>query len=240
MHVTSVAGIFSVPGFDLGMVWIDFMHVVDLGMAQLVVGNVFWELYRATGSNQDSLADLLRLVHWASKQHGYETPAINKITVNMIRKEGKKPNFKAKAAESRKLVHCVYSILQLFPRTTNHEIIRYSCVELLVLIYKEMYNWTSESASHIATLGRKHCILYARLSIDMHESGQNPDFLFWRCTPKMHLFCHLIEQGVNPKTYWAYCDESEIGHATRMAERVHVRTLNFELMDRYRILELLR
>ena len=72
----------------------------------------------------------------------------------------------------------------------------------------------------------------------MAERGDNPEYLYYQVVPKHHLFMHLIEHGDNPKESWAYLDESEIGHATNMAERLHTRTLNRELMDRYRLLDL--
>ena len=39
----------------------------------------------------------------------------------------------------------------------------------------------------------------------------------------------------NVLSYWTYPDEQEIGVAARLAETVHVRTLNRTLLDKYRV-----
>ena len=35
--------LFSCPGFSLEAVFIDILHCMDLGVAQDILGNVFWE-----------------------------------------------------------------------------------------------------------------------------------------------------------------------------------------------------
>ena len=62
----------------------------------------------------------------------------------------------------------------------------------------------------------------------------------WRMQPKMQLLIHILEEQVgvhdSPRENWCYCDESEIGHAVRVAERVpHSRTLHRTVMRKQRL-----
>ena len=220
----------------------DFMHVVDLGIAQVLLGNVLFELYEEIGTNGDALGDLLGLIRWAAKQLNMEPP-IGKLTLLMFKSPTKRPKLKVKAAECRHLVPIVHKMLTLFPMGSEHSRMRFSCVGLLVDIYKEFDTWdAAKSPARIATAGRKHCILYAQLGLDLWASGKNEGRLYYAVLPKHHIFLHLVESQSytdgNPKMSWAYRDESEIGTATKSAALMHTKTLMHETMDRYRLLTL--
>ena len=44
-----VCGIFQIPGLTLDFVKPDWMHTVDLGILQYLVGCIMWELFLAVG-----------------------------------------------------------------------------------------------------------------------------------------------------------------------------------------------
>ena len=44
-----MSGLFDVPGFVIAMVSIDLMHVSDLGILQVLLGNVLFELFKQVG-----------------------------------------------------------------------------------------------------------------------------------------------------------------------------------------------
>ena len=44
-----VSSLFAVPGFRLSFASINWIHVVDLGIAQNCLGNVLWELFQELG-----------------------------------------------------------------------------------------------------------------------------------------------------------------------------------------------
>ncbi len=60
-----------------------------------------------------------------------------------------------------------------------------------------------------STACRKACLLYAGLETEAIARG---DERSWRCKPKMHMFCELIEyigpEAGSPRHYWTYQDES--------------------------------
>ena len=81
---------------------------------------------------------------------------------------------------------------------------------------------------------RQHCLLYAELA---KEALLICVFgTFWRVYPKHHLFLHCVEDCPgNPREFWNYFDESEIGAAAKLAAHMHPSTLPTALIERYRL-----
>ena len=46
-----VSGIWSIPGFHLATIKLDWMHVCCLGILQYLLGNVLWECFRELGGS---------------------------------------------------------------------------------------------------------------------------------------------------------------------------------------------
>jgi len=72
--------------------------------------------------------------------------------------------------------------------------------------------------------GQRFLTLYAELA-RIHEND-----LLCKWYPKFHLFQHLLETQIpvagNPREYWCYEDESNIGHCVQIAESCHPSTLH--------------
>ena len=92
---SEVSSLFSIPGFKLSYIGIDWMHTVDLGIAQYAIGNVLWELFKHTGGlvtrPGQSLASLLTMIRLASKNIGQTSRPLNSLTLGMIKVEIAKP-----------------------------------------------------------------------------------------------------------------------------------------------------
>ena len=69
-----ICGIFNVPGFQLDYVIIDIMHCLDLGVTQVLLGNVLYELFIMMGGlvtrPAPTLANLTIIVHTAARAIG--------------------------------------------------------------------------------------------------------------------------------------------------------------------------
>ena len=240
---TEVSSLFAVPGFRLSFVSIDWMHVVDLGIAQYCLGNVLWELFQELGGvacrPAQTVGCLLTMIRTASRQVGMSTPPVNALTLSMFKVDSKPPKLKTKAAETRKLVSVLRFMLEhFFPRSSEHDVMRFNCVELLARAYSEMELWSSESRTRIGQLGRQHVTLYAELAREQLSRAAG-EWVMWRLYPKHHLFAHLLESQIctydSPRASWCYADEGEIGKCVAIAEAVHVKTLNKALLEKYRL-----
>ena len=109
-----VFALVALPGFLMSYVTPDLMHAGDLGVLQVLLGNVLYELFKAMGGTYESpngsLSNLMNMIRAASKKIDIECP-IAALSINMIRVMGGRPKLKTKAAESRHMLKVVAYIL---------------------------------------------------------------------------------------------------------------------------------
>ena len=188
-----------------------------------------------------AIGDLIMLIKWASRDLGYDSPPISSLTLPMIKADGKPPKLKTKAAEGRYLLPVVVAILEKwFPARDDHEGNRLLCLTALRDMYTELKAWGPGSGPRVASLGRRHVLLYEALSRDaLSKLREGATQLFWRLYPKHHLFIHCVEDQVmisgNIGESWNYRDESAIGDAAKVAGRLHPRTLHRTLITKMRV-----
>ena len=96
--------------------------------------------------------------------------------------------------------------------------------------YHELNNWvTLESPHRLGVHARRHLLLYRAL----RDSASN--VLLWCLCPKHHLFAHVAEAAyTNPRLEWNYSDEAEIGLAVKQAQKLSIKHLAVQLMQKYR------
>ena len=237
-----LAGVWAWPGFDLDFVDADFTHCACVGIVGPCLGNILYELFLEMNGvlarPGQQIAELLRLIKFASKQLKMEPP-LNDLTFTMIKQDGKSPRLRAKAAESLQMVPVALYILGMFPIETPHQQLRVKCLQALHDVYVHMVQWGPESRTLIGTRMRQHVILYSELSKEaVAKIGPTEQWLFWRMHPKHHLILHVCEDQVytigNPRETWAYGDEHQIGRASDIAGTLHPRTVSRVLMQQYR------
>jgi hypothetical protein len=228
--------IWSIPGFCIQQCRPDFMHSCCLGILQYLQGNVIYELFIYLGGSfanwQSTCSILENMMRSASKDLNVQPP-FNRLTVGMFRANASKaPKLKLKAAEGRHFLPVLKHMLaQHFPLESDHERLRYQCLDSLHDVYLQLNNWVAggPSAVKIGQHGRKHLLLYSELS----KRSANP--LLWRLYPKHHQFVHVVESArVNPKLEWNYAEEDAIGNAAELARACHPLYVCTKLLARYR------
>ncbi len=226
-----ITGVFSWPGFAWTSIVLDFMHVVDLGIAQECLGNILWEVFQLLGGTvsqaEATLARMLVLLRDVANDLEVPCP-LSKITLGMIRQRGK-PRLRAKAAKTRYLVPLVLRLLvSHFPARSDRDLRRQKCLEYLNAAYCELNEWGEGSAARLEVALRRHVLLYLSLARDVLAEDCHA-WLRWRFKPKHHMVMHLAGEQArrmgSPKTWWCYSDESSIGYAVGIAESVHPLTL---------------
>ena len=236
-----VSKLWRAPGFTIENCIPDFMHCCCLGILQYLAGNIYWELFLQLGGNWYSrpgkqCGQLLGMITSMAALLDVEPP-ISTLAITMVRPNlNKPPKLKLKAAENRRMLPILRAMLRhCFPLQTEHEMLRYNCVDALNSVYQEMDQWNDDGTStrRLRDFSRRHLLLYAEL----HKACNPPDVeacsLEWRLYPKHHLFAH-ISGSDNPKADWCYRMEAEVGKAAKIASRVNVQHMHRAFIARYR------
>ena len=230
-----ISGIWAIPGFHLGSVRPDWMHMCCLGVLQYLIANCLWECFIDLGGvfsrPKLACAQIEYMIETIATHLGLEKP-LHSLTITMIRPSASdKPKFKGKAAVNRHFLPILLEILhKCFPLESEHQQTRFHCVSAIHEAYREMEQWDPRtSPSRLGDCARRHLILWAALK----EGCDDP--LRWCLYPKHHMWLHCAEQcATNPRLEWNYSDESEIGHATRVAAGCNVLKLAVSVMEHYR------
>jgi len=115
-----ICNLFTIKGVSVDMVHLDAMHIMDLGVAQLVIGKVFWELCNRNFARSNGRTKVMRmkenLWHLRRRLKAYylglgparkSVSKVGKITYKMFQPVGKKTKYarlRAKAGETRSLI----------------------------------------------------------------------------------------------------------------------------------------
>ena len=237
----ATTGIWSWLGFTINMCEWDWMHAADLGATPVTLGNVYEELFLFLGGTRkhplEACGKLLDMIKIASKELDMKQPPIYHLEYTQIRASpDSAPKLKVKAAEARHMVPVTHFILKrFFPLASDHEFLRFRCIDALHKCYIELHKWGPNSSATLGHEGKYFCMLYNQLNLDALR--RSPRGLLWRMYPKFHIFIHLCESGYDPKTTWNYSDESAIGQGALVAESCHPATLSVEFIEKHRVLE---
>ena len=219
---------------------IDWLHTVDLGFGQDIVGNTFNDILACLpGSDRSERLSCL----WSRIKEFYHTtrPAsqLDQLTAPMIRIDGKSPKLRSKAGECRYLYPFALLLAKEFSTRSPH----YASVYALLTHFMTVVRCVSEpvyNAAWAAANARKCCLLYAALEKTMLAEH---DVYRWHVKPKMHLFLELIEytcpERGSPAKFWVYADETWGGWVSetgmRRGGRKFASSTAQNLLQRFRI-----
>ena len=234
-----VSPIFSIPGFQFEGITLDWMHMADLGITQVAIGNVMYEMFLALGGTithwQEAVSQLTTYSKASAHDLGVDWP-FTRMRLDKFRGKDRKPRLRAKAANTRACLPIVLHCLQqFFPAATPAEKMREDCLSLLNQAYLELYSWGAGSAVRLEDRIRRHLVLFLEIA---RPHAQKAEWTQWRWMPKHHMVLHLAEASAkfgNPRSFWNYLDEHEIGVAARVSESVHPKTLPYAALEKYQI-----
>ena len=133
------------------------MHVCDLGVAQMTLGNIFFTCFRQLGGTYkkhvDACVKLHNLLKLAATELEVDMP-ISELTLGMFKYDAsKKAKLRSKAGEARYLVPICVEMLQLcFPGLQ----LEFHCVNALNNCYAELYHWSPVSSPRARKLNPAH------------------------------------------------------------------------------------
>ena len=240
----SPSTLFGAPGLLMEHVVLDWLHIVDLGISQDLIGNLLHELVLngLPGNNKQERLHVL----WDKMKSFYvanKSPVrLGELTLEMFERSGKSPKLRAKGGETRHLVPFAASVAAEMARTKGSD--HWKRVS-------HMFHLLLECAKHAASTpfvpedlardSRKMCVLWKTLVGEAESKG---DFTAWKMKPKVHLFQELCEYKAlafgSPELFWTYQDESFCGFLAKAAKRRggqnFAATVPQRLLDRYRAL----
>lgn len=232
--------IFTAPGVKISYVVIDWLHTMDLGLCQTILGNTMFEcLAFLEGNTQAAKAATL----WGKVKEYYKEarPAtqFQKITLDMIRLQGKGPKLRGKAAETRHLVPFVQRLAREFAGKSKHCTLVAEVVDHLSMLYMCL-DATPFPAAFVAQECQQMCDKFVALNLEASHFGRDKH---WKIKPKLHLLQELLEYdclrtGQSPRLFWTYTDEHWGGVIAQIAERRggprNAAAIGVTVMQRYR------
>ena len=220
-HGFEMSPLFAIPGFHFLMICIDVLHAVDLGVAQEIVGNVFYEALGtfAAGKNKTIQVANLQLQLKAHYRRMRTGNRIGQLTIEMLKKDGKAPKLRAKGGETRHVVPFALEIAIALRAAADseHSFNVLQCVSALMDFYMclGVRPFPMDCAREA---GRKLSLSYQHL----HEEATASGMQRWAVKPKHHIFMELIEFQLDelgdPMSYWCYRDEDHVGKIAHLGE----------------------
>jgi hypothetical protein len=237
--------LFSIPGFQLSYIVLDWLHIVDLGVGADVLGCFFWDLITIPtilpGSNK---ADRLKALWSAIKAwYGQAKPSsvLDNLTEEMIKNKDK-PKLRCKGGECRYLI----PFAQFYSQQFAHKNVHWSTIASLFNFLFRLQQYIScvipFSAEEASKCSRRFCLLYKALQTEASLAGK---INLWNMKPKVHLLQELVEyqsfQHGAPRNFWCYRDESWCGWWAKASLRRgganNAATTATRFLQRFRILD---
>ena len=208
------------------------------------MGNIFWEAMPVVCNGRPHKAqihDLWGRIQKYNKEFN-PTTALQGLTVEMVKTNGKSPKLRAKGAETRHLVPfgvVLAADLHQTLGTTRSETI----LKVATLLFELYCLFSARLVDHRAIADTCHrlCLMYSSLG-----NGTDDVQASWRLKPKFHMMCELCEYQVevfgSPEEFWAYADESFVGFVAEFSERrggsANASTACENVMNRFRALSI--
>ena len=187
----SASPVISCPGFNLDMVVLDWLHIVDLGVAQDLLGCLFWEAI-AGGLPGASKKDRLQCL-WLKIQQFYSRvrppSVLNNLTEEMIKRTGKAPKLRAKGGETRYLIPFGAELAQVAaPQSVHWQTVGHM-FDLLAALMR-LTSARPYKSRPAETACRQMCVLHSSVRQEALAKGE---LLMWQMKPKVHLLQELVE-----------------------------------------------
>lgn len=245
-----ISPLLGLPGATLGLIVLDWLHVVDLGVGADVLGNYFWDLIQIGGAVLEGATqeDRLKKLWGVLKEYYKEAkPAsqLDHLTKEMIKADKKKPKLRAKGAECRYLVPFAAGFAKKQAGVSLHwQTVAglLQCLFDLQMMVSGIHQWDYSTAC-------EKCVqmlsLYSALGKEAVREGRD---MSWQMKPKVHMLQEMIEYQAaetgNPADFWCYRDESWCGFWAKASARRGgpnlAATTAARFLNRFRALEDLR
>ena len=228
-----ISPLLQAPWVNVRIFRIDWLHVVDLGVAADYLGNLFTMfIERLPGGSKEARLQVL----WERMLAFYDREGIQdklqNLTLGMIQGKKAPPKLRCSAAQCRALIPFALEMSQsVLGASPVEEAAKcgmvhlgrcYTCLSSDTIFAKDMFE---DSATKFAA---------QYIALEAASEG-----LAWRVKPKLHLLLELFLEGGRPATCWTYRDEDFGGSVAGMARRrgglLSCQAFSNNLIDRIRM-----
>ncbi len=233
-------------GFDVWRCWADAMHVLDLGVYQVVAAACLIELVEEMvwGSSDDRGFKLAHVEYkgWCKETGVEPCPRFDKS--KLAPTKGEFPHFSqqlAKASQTRYLMRWLRSVLDK-PGVSSGTYggIRFMMMKAF-MDFEDVCDRNGRFLAHpdrqsIARHMETALLCMNSLSCRALDRGK----FMWHLIPKCHMATHLAydfaASGVNPRRVTCYADEDMVGKVKKIVTRCHGVSAGRTCLQRYAIL----
>ena len=226
----------SIPGFNIGCIQLDMMHILALGLFQVVLGSIFWELCTdrffcpdVEGPWRQRFAAQLEVAFHDFKQFCRANAIVDSqrpFTIGRLSLSSlhDRPCFKSKAGNTLKVAKWMSNLCTSIATATpsEHNQARAACLwgyVHFVDVCRQAPLWLRESDILELEECRQAALYGHAILASEANSGITPSNL-WATKPKCHYFDHLARKAqmekLNPCNHWVFCDEDFIGRIVRI------------------------
>ena len=195
----------------------DWLHVADLGVAPLFLGNLFFRLLQIIPgrSHKEKCAALYQEIQAYYEEQQVEDRFDSLLPTMFIHKK-KDYVLRGSAAKIRHLVPFAAKITRelLTPADPVHDAL-IQAAHHLHETYRALSSTMANPCEHMKEHGLKFALQY--VALHDHLNPGNPKA--FRIKPKLHLFMHVTSDDSLPARHWTYRDEDFGGSVARMARR---------------------
>ena len=232
----AISNLFKCPGFDTSCIALDWLHVVDIGVAADFLGNLFWALLPLQdGNTKAARVSSLFVKIQAFYQANNVDNRLKTLTKLMLRKKpSASPKIRASASEARALIAFAKHEAEasLDPTNMYQQTILEATLHLHSCYSMLAHNAWDKTSMEMHCV--KFCILYKALEAYATAADKN----LWRVKPKMHLFQELCFEDANPSDSWTYRDEDFGGYLAASSRcrggKATIRSVNVMVLNNFR------
>ena len=254
LHLASFQSAFlDIPGFHIGMLMPDLMHIMLLGMFHWLNGGCLWEMTwhekhfgDSRGPWQRSANALLAKAFGAFQAFCKDerlTSSHARFTTGQLSLYALQDNpyLKAKAANNlqitRWLAHEAH-ISYLADPTNDHKKVRSIALASFVHVFALCQGklWLSDGdVDQLEQARYAGLTAYKALCEHSLQEGRN----YFPMKPKNHLCDHTLRDSMrtrlSPCSFWCFSDEDFIGRMKKIAQKCHLRSLSLRVLQRWSI-----
>ncbi|CAE7296835.1 unnamed protein product [Symbiodinium sp. CCMP2592] len=206
------------PFFSLAMCQLDWLHIVDIGVALEFQGSLFHYvcLKKLRGNLQVACRELFFMIkeYYSANSVGSQ---LGELKPTMLKGKGKPyPKLRAKAAESRASVPFSEILAQavLVPEEPFDNMLMKAASS-----FARCYDQLSKDSFQPATLAQE-AFEFASRYVDLNKEAERLGMKLFKIKPKLHMFLELSYCCTcSPSANWCYRDEDFAGKVAMAAFR---------------------
>ena len=198
----TVSPLFGVPYFHTGLIAIDWLHCMDLGVSQVFLGSLFDLCMSKFPGNAHAKCNEL----WQRMQAYYERTGVENQfqTLKPTMLQGKRgPKLRGKAGETRSLIGFGMELAESMLTAGDEELAARAAAVQLANCYSQLSRERFRPADMQVA-----CDMFSAQYIALRKHQERQGGTRWPVKPKFHLMQELMYEALSsPADAWTYRDE---------------------------------